>query len=219
MVSPFYRKTIKIVNSGSDDEGEGDSSPILTDLASMFPAIDYNELVTILRSHGEDVDATVDYLMALSLHKETEGAIHQGLMMGEESYGRFSDEIGGPPEVLPSFMTGRQTDSDSDEAEEDAPSNHRGNVGSDEEDPLPSYEEAMQEGESYIVAGSIMLPTSAGDTQGPLMRRNLVGATANQPEQPHSNKKNSMSLLSTRVNMILQYLTVYEEAIHNVYGG
>ena len=168
----------------------------------MFPAVEHSELVTILKSHGGDLDATVDYLMALSLHTETEGAtniIHQGLMQAEESYRIFSDEIGGPPEILPSFMTDNQTDSDSDEEEEgDAPVSN-GIVGSDEE-ALPSYEEAMlrREGEGYVVAGCIMLPSPAGERQGALdpMDGRCVGATLSQLKQPYSHKKYSEFLLS-----------------------
>ena len=158
----------------------------------MFPAVEHSELVTILRSHGGDLDATVDYLMALSLHTETEGAmsiIHQGLMQPEESYGQFSEEIGG----LPSIISGDQTDLDSDdEAEGDAPVNHGGNEINEE--ALPSYKEATLsgEGESYVVAGCIMLPSGAGERQDTLMDRNGVAAL----KQPHSHKKHSEFLLS-----------------------
>ena len=143
------------VYTGSDDEDGEEGSSILADLAAMFPNIAYDELVTILRSHGGDIDATVDYLMALSLHKEGGGAsLTSSSVLNEE--GQFSSEIGGLPEVLPSFMT--QTDSDSDE--EDVPVNQaRKDVNSDE-DPLPTYDEAMDDGEGYRVAGSILLPVA-----------------------------------------------------------
>ena len=163
----------------------------------MFPAIEHSELVTILHSHGGDLDATVDYLMALSLHIETEGAtnvIHQGLMQAEESYGQFSDEIGG----LPSIVPGDQTDSDSDDEEGDAPVN---------EEVLPSYEEARLrgEGDGYIVAGSIMLPTPAGERQGVLMDGKGVPAL----KQPRSHKKHSKFLLSKGTLCSLQYFLTY----------
>ena len=175
---------------GSDNEG-ADSS-VLAELASMFPAVGHTELVTILRSHGGDLDATVDYLMALSLHTEIGGAvnvIHQGLVQDEESSEQFSDEIGG----LPSIMSCDQTDSDSDEEGEEvnAPINHGGNA----EAALPSCGKAMLgggEGEGYVVAGSIMLPTRTDDVQSSTLMDG-EGVPANMPQskpsRPH--KKHS----------------------------
>ena len=191
---------------GSDDEG-ADSS-ILADLASMFPAVEYSELVTILRSHGGDLDATVDYLMALSLHTEIGGStnvIHQGLEEAEDSsYGQFSDEIGG----LPSVMSCNQTDSDADdeweEGEEDAPVNHGGNA----KEALPSScEEAMlsmrggsREGDGYVVAGCIMLPKQTDEKKSRVMDGEGVPvATSTLPQhhkQPRPHKKHSEFLLS-----------------------
>ncbi len=175
---------------GSDDEG-GDSS-ILADLASMFPAIEHSELVTILRSHGGDLDATVDYLMALSLHTEIGGGmnvIHQGLEQAEESYGQFSDEIGG----LPSIMPCDQTDSDSDEQqgeEGDNPVNHaKAGLPSSSHD-----QEAVRrggEGEGYIVAGCIMLPAQTEETQGTVMDKAGSPASLPQHKLPHPHKKHS----------------------------
>lgn len=167
----------------------------------MFPAVEHSELVTILRSHGGDLDATVDYLMALSLHIEaTEGPtniIHQELMQTDESYGQFSDEIGGLPEVLPSFMSSNQTDSDSDEEEEEggAPGNH-GDDGIMENDEA-SYKEATQRerGQGYVVADCIMLPIAAGEGQSTLMDGKGVEATRPQLKQPRSQKKHSKFLL------------------------
>jgi hypothetical protein len=176
---------------GSDDEG-GDSS-ILADLASMFPAVEHGELVTILRSHGGDLDATVDYLMALSLHTEIGGGMNvihqQGLEQAEESYGQFSDEIGG----LPSVMSYDQTDSDSDEGEGeegDNPVNHA-------KEGLPLSlrdQEAVRrggEGEGYVVAGCIMLPAQTGETQGTAVDGEGSPAMLPQHKLPHPHKKHS----------------------------
>ena len=132
---------------------------MLADLSSMFPSVAHKELVTIPRSHGGNLDDTVDYLMALSLYKETEGATNVVLSQAEalqdkDSYEQFSNEIGGPPEALPSFMA-------DESEEEDAPVNHVGvGVSVDNEDPLPPYEEAMRKERAggYVVADCILLP-------------------------------------------------------------
>ena len=182
---------------GSDDEG-ADSS-ILADLTSMFPAVEHSELVTILRSHGGDLDATVDYLMALSLHTEIGGStnvIHQGLQEAEDSsYGQFSDEIGG----LPSVMSCNQTDSDADdEWEEDAPVNHGDNAK--EALPSSSMRGGSREGDGYIVAGCIMLPKQTDEKKGRVMDGEGVPvATSTLPQhhkQPRPHKKHSEFRLS-----------------------
>ena len=186
-----------IINIGSDDEG-ADSSMILADLAAMFPAVDHGELVTILRSHGGDLDATVDYLMALSLHTEIGGGmdvVHQGLEQDDQSYGQFSDEIGG----LPSIMSCDQTDSDSDE-DGVTPVNHGGNAA---KEGLPSsstssHEGAMRregEGDGYVVAGCIMLPVERGETEGTIVDGKGSPATLPQLKQPQPHKKHSEFLL------------------------
>lgn len=185
--------------TGSDDEGEEDSS-MLADLSSMFPALDHCVLVTVLKSHGGDLEATVDYLMALSLQGEDDDLtlppdiLHQRLMESEDRYGQFSNEIGGLPEVLPSFMSGNQSDSDSDEMEEDAPVTQARSVGNDvnsDEDPLPTYEEAMMEGENHLVeynqVGSIMLP-AAGSHRVPSEGQHN-GPTLQQQERQHLTQK------------------------------
>ena len=172
--------------TGSDEEDEEDSS-ILADLTSMFPAVAHDELVTVLRSHGGDLDATVDYLMALSLQRESGGAslphdfLREGLVEVEE---QFSSEIGGLPEVLPAFMTGDQTDSDS-EFEEATPANHAQTGGCDE-DPPPTYDEAiMEDNDSYTVAGSIMLRTT---TNQRVLSEGQPSLSSSQP-QSHTQKK------------------------------
>ena len=173
------------VYTGSDDEdGEEGSSVLLVDLAAMFPNIDHTELVTVFRSHKGDVDATVDYLMALSLHKESGGVSLTSSCALDEG-GQFSSEIGGLPEVLPSFMT--QTDSDSDE--EDVPVNQARDKVNSDEDPLPTYDEAMDDEEGYLVAGSILLPVAT--TQTSLIKGQPPGS--GQPQNVHnlSQKKKS----------------------------
>lgn len=181
---------------------------ILADLASMFPAVNHSELVTILRSHGGDLDATVDYLMALSLHTEIGGGmnvIHQGLEQDDESYGQFSDEIGG----LPSIMSCDQTDSDSSkEGEEDggAPVNHGGNAPKEGLPSSSSHEGAMLrggEGDGYVVAGCIMLPVERGEIEGTAVDGKGGPATHKQP-QPH--KKHSEFLLLN--NLLRQIATI-----------
>lgn len=176
--------------TGSDEE-DGEDSSILADLSSMFPAVAHDELVTVLRSHGGDLDATVDYLMALSLQRESGDAslprhfLREGLAEVEE---QFSSEIGGLPQVLPAFMTGGQTDSDS-ELEEDAPANHAQSAGCDissDEDPLPTYEEAiMENNEGYNVAGAIMLRTT---TNQRVLSEGQPSLSLSQPK-PHTQKK------------------------------
>ena len=194
--------------TGSDEEGEEDSS-ILADLASMFPVVAHDELVTVLRSHHGDVDATVDYLMALSLQRDSGGAslppdfLQEGFV--EEDERQFSSEIGGLPEVLPSFMTGGQTDSESDdEIEEDAPANRvrsgSRHVNSDE-DPLPSYEEAVMD-EGYIVAGSIMLPTT---TSREMLIEGQSSGSSCLPH-PHAQKKKSKHLVFSEENVLMLIL-------------
>ena len=181
-ISRFY--------TGSDNEDEeGVDSTILADLASMFPAVQHDELVTVLRSHGGDVDATVDYLMALSLQIESEStALPLNACCGghAEAEGQFSSEIGGLPEILPSFMNQSESDSD-DNTEEDVPVNQQpsstsNHVNSDE-DPLPTYEEAMMDGGGYDVAGAI-LPTSRATNHGVSIE--------GQPPQRHTQEKKSM---------------------------
>ena len=184
--------------TGSDEEDEEDSS-VLADLTAMFPAVAHDELVTILRSHGGDLDATVDYLMALSLQRQSGETglppdfLHEGLVQAEE---QFSSEIGGLPEVLPASMTGDQTDSDSED--EDTPANHAQSGGHDvgsDEDPLPTYEEAVIDNEGYTVAGSIMLPTTTN--QRALSDRQ--SSLSSSSSQPHTQKKKSEYLPSEKV--------------------
>ena len=156
------------VYTGSDDEDEGEDSgdlSLLTDLAAMFPNVEHTELVTILRGHGGDVDATVDYLMALSLQRESGGGASDVLSEQEQ----FSSEIGGLPEVLPSFMTQtshEQTDTDSDDMEGCAPANQTsGKVNNGGEDALPRNEEAITDDDGYCVAGSILLPGASNQSR------------------------------------------------------
>ena len=196
-----------IINIGSDDEG-ADSS-ILADLAAMFPAVDHSELVTILRSHGGDLDGTVDYLMALSLHTKTGGGmdvVHQGLEQDDQLCGQFSDEIGG----LPSIMSCDQTDSDSDE-DGDAPVNHGGNAA---KEGLPSsltssHEGAMRkggEGDGYVVAGCIMLPVERGETEGTVVDRKDGPATRTQLKQPQPHTKHSEFL---QLSNLLRHIAIF----------
>ena len=130
-----------------------EQSQALAELSTIFPTIDYNVLVSVLQAHSGRMDTTVEYLMDIPIQdsaKET-GAIlpeeHAGLgqHVVQDMVGQFSEDIGGLPELLPSFLyDNQQEDSSEDETSSVAMSpspSPDSNVDS-ADDPLPTYEEA-----------------------------------------------------------------------------
>lgn len=75
----------------------GESS-VLLDLNAMFPSLDHEVIVTVLQAHEGRVEAVVDYLMNVV------GGGGEEVDEEEELQGPFSDDIGGPPEIVPSFL-------------------------------------------------------------------------------------------------------------------
>ena len=102
------------VYTGSDDE----DSSVLEDLRAMFPLLDEEVLTTVLQTHEGRVEGAIDYLMAMN-SQQAEGVED---VMPEPALQSFSEDIGGLPELIPSFV---------DEDDEDE----------EEFDPLPSYDE------------------------------------------------------------------------------
>lgn len=78
-------------------ECNGESS-VLLDLNAMFPSLDHEVIVTVLQAHEGRVEAVVDYLMNVV------GGGGEEVDEEEELQGPFSDDIGGPPEIVPSFL-------------------------------------------------------------------------------------------------------------------
>ena len=74
-----------------------DDSSVLLDLSAMFPSLDHEVIVTVLQAHEGRMEAVVDYLMNVV------GGGGEG-EEAEELQGPFSDDIGGPPEIVPSFL-------------------------------------------------------------------------------------------------------------------
>jgi len=101
-------------------ECNGESS-VLLDLNAMFPSLDHEVIVTVLQAHEGRVEAVVDYLMNVV------GGGGEEVDEEEELQGPFSDDIGGPPEIVPSFL--QETAAD-DRSLTESP------------DPLPTYEQA-----------------------------------------------------------------------------
>ena len=101
-------------------ECNGESS-VLLDLNAMFPSLDHEVIVTVLQAHEGRVEAVVDYLMNVV------GGGGEEVDEEEELQGPFSDDIGGPPEIVPSFLQEPATD---DRSLTESP------------DPLPTYEQA-----------------------------------------------------------------------------
>lgn len=99
-----------------DDE----ESSVLLDLSAMFPSLDHEVIVTVLQAHEGRVEAVVDYLMRI-----VAGGGEEEEEVEEELQGPFNDDIGGPPEIVPSFL------------QED---DHRSLTESP--DPLPTYEQS-----------------------------------------------------------------------------
>lgn len=98
--------------------GDDDESSVLLDLSAMFPSLDHEVVVTVLQAHEGRVEAVVDYLMRIVAgggEEEEE----------EELQGPFNDDIGGPPEIVPSFLQ-----EDDDRSLSESP------------DPLPTYEQS-----------------------------------------------------------------------------
>ena len=132
-------------------------SQTLAELSTIFPTIDYNVLVSVLQAHGGRLDTTVEYLMGmpdrLDSANETGVFPEQHAVLGDDHVvdslrdmvGQFSEDIGGLPELLPSFIYDTQQgdsseDEDSSVALTPSPSPDS-NVDS-ADDPLPTYEEA-----------------------------------------------------------------------------
>ena len=146
-----------------EDEGPSGSS-VLSDLTSMFPGLDHEVIVTVLQAHDGRIQSAVEYLMT-SGEQVMSGAslplLHSdfgsfGYSPAQDMVGQFSEDIGGLPEVLPAILC----QEDSDPAPLPSPSSGN-NVSEGEEsagddlvplredgddnDPLPTYEEAIGE--------------------------------------------------------------------------
>lgn len=149
-------------NRASEPYADEDSS-ILADLTSMFPSLDHDVIVTVLQAHDGRIQAAVEYLVtageqAMSganlplLHTD-----HTALGLydpARDMVGYFSEDIGGLPEVLPAILCEGDTSPPSpNQSSEGGGSEGRESDGSpillqqgdDDNDPLPTYEEACQE--------------------------------------------------------------------------
>ena len=122
---------------------DDDESSVLLDLSTMFPSLDHEVIVTVLQAHEGRVEAVVDYLMRI-----VAGGGEEEEEVVEELQGPFNDDIGGPPEIVPSFL------------QED---DHRSLTESP--DPLPTYEQSCMPIEPgpppyFSAQHSVSLPTS-----------------------------------------------------------
>lgn len=122
-------------------ECNGESS-VLLDLNAMFPSLDHEVIVTVLQAHEGRVEAVVDYLMNVV------GGGGEEVDEEEELQGPFSDDIGGPPEIVPSFLQEPAAeDDDIGGPPEIVPSFLQEPAADDRSltespDPLPTYEQA-----------------------------------------------------------------------------
>ena len=121
---------------------DDDESSVLLDLSAMFPSLDHEVVVTVLQAHEGRVEAVVDYLMRI-----VAGGGEEEEEVEEELQGPFTDDIGGPPEIIPSFL----------QEDDDRPL-------SESPDPLPTYEQSCMPIEPgpppYLSAQhSVSLPT------------------------------------------------------------
>ena len=114
-ISEESREAVPRLYTGSDDE----DSSVLEDLTAMFPLLDQEVLTTVLHAHEGRLEAAIDYLMAMNCQR-AEGV---GDVMPDPAPQRFMEDIGGLPELIPSFIN------DDEEDEEEF------------EDRLPSYDE------------------------------------------------------------------------------
>lgn len=143
----------------SDDE----ESSNIADLSAMFPTLDHDIILTVLQSHHGRLDAAVDYLMAASSvggdgHTPSQSGI-ETMYPAHDMEGRYSEDIGGLPEVVPTF----EYDNEDDETETDEESTSSldsspepDNNVLDEDDPLPTYEEACMGTDALPMATYIL---------------------------------------------------------------
>ncbi len=125
-------------------------SQCLAELSTMFPNIDYHVLVSVLQAHNGRMDTTVEYFMVTSnTNYVTEDFSSTRIDFTEnpsqDMVGQFSEDIGGLPEMLPSFIYDTQdtlytSDEDSSFTRSRSPSPD--SDMNSEDDPLPTYEEA-----------------------------------------------------------------------------
>lgn len=129
----------------SDDE----ESAVLADLVAMFPALDHDVILTVLQSHHGSLEAAVDYLMtASSLSESDQNQLNStGTMYPVyDMEGQYSEDIGGLPEVVPTFELDEGVEEEDSETDEESTSRDSSPTPdtrvSLEDDPLPTYEKA-----------------------------------------------------------------------------
>ena len=145
----------------SSDEDE--ESSMLANLVSMFPSLDHEVVVSVLQAHNGCIQAAVEYLMSNNADhqdvQEVGGASDSALDPARDMVGQFSDDIGGLPEVLPSFLFDHTEDDEGTSTEDNIQfAGSRGHSPGDSplppqdgsqgfiDEPLPTYEEACAEG-------------------------------------------------------------------------
>ncbi len=116
----------------------------LAELSTIFPNIEYNVLVSVLQANNGQMNTTVEYLIVNPNTAEQTSDECTDYEL-QEMIGQFSEDIGGLPEMLPSFLFDVQdtlcaSDEDSSVTHSQSPSPDS-DVNS-EDDPLPTYEEA-----------------------------------------------------------------------------
>lgn len=169
----------------SSDEDE--ESSMLANLLAMFPSLEHEVIVTVLRAHDGRVQAAVEYLMNSTTDptQEMGGAVGLALPIhsdpARDMVGQFSDDIGGLPEMLPTFLFDREEDETNseegsarflEEPEPNSPSPPQdGGQGFIVDEPLPTYEEACEGSEiPHLPRFSQQHPqpsTAAGDEELP----------------------------------------------------
>ena len=131
----------------SSDEEE---SSILADLSAMFPTLDRDIILTVLQTHHGQLEAAVDYLMTASSvgvpdHTSSQSNQWNHIEPMHDMDGQYSEDIGGLPEVIPSFDHNDEGEEDSETDEESSSRDSSPTLDPSvppEDDPLPTYEEA-----------------------------------------------------------------------------
>lgn len=162
-------------DSSSDDDW---TSGALANLAAMFPSLEYDVIVSVLAGHGGSVEAAVEYLMSSFTAAGDTASGFVGMGGGGGGDGDPADvlefrtgaDIGGRPEVVPGFMyEEEEEDEEEEEEEEGSEIGSKAGVSSvggaavtpppvmaDEQDPLPTYEQAVWDTEFFRSAQDVV---------------------------------------------------------------
>ncbi len=196
-VSNNSRREENQASAYTSDEDE--DSSMLADLLAMFPSLDHDVIVSVLQAHDGRLQAAVEYLMSSSGADHTQGmgggaaAGDMGLGPARDMVGQFSDDIGGLPEMLPTFLFDRdeRTQSEDDppfvedlQEERVSPLPPQDGAQGFIDEPLPTYEEACEGSEiPQLIFPQVHELSASGQSESVLSASNLVNRAKVTPTE------------------------------------